>query len=842
GSEAAAVGLHPGQCILKVNGNNATHGNYREVLEHFTAYRTRQQEALGLYQWVYRTHEDAEEDRVQQAASPACLNGTQTPQTVASPLVIGEETPLISLTVDNTHLEHGVVYEYVSSAGIKSFVLEKIVEPKGCFNLTAKILEAFAAEDSHFVRSCERLIALSSAVATMPQYEFRQICDTKLESIGRRVTNYQEFAGELKTKVSPAFKQAVMEPHSLNSMDFCPTNCHINLMEVSYPKSTTSAGRSFSIRIGRKPSIIGLDPEQVGTLNPVSYTQHCITTMAAPSWRCPASQDGDPDGSFGHQNGRTVQEERGLSFLLKQEDWEMQDSYLHLFNKLDIAVKEMKQYVIQINKLLSTITEPTDGGACEPPSTEETSPPSLGTEESDPDKAEHGGIKKVCFKVSEEDQEDSGHDTMSFRDSYSECNSNRDSVLSYTSVRSNSSYLGSDEMGSGDELPNDMRIPLDKQDKLHGCLEHLFNQVDAINALLKGPGITKAFEETKHFPMDHGLQEFKQKEETTVRCRNNIQASIQEDPWNLPVRIRNLVDIIQKHVEGDIHDFFMLLSPSLTDTELQLRRDSIFCQSLVAAVCTFSEQLLAALNYRYNNNGEYEESSRDASRKWLEQIAATGVLLNYQSLLSSTLKEERTMLEDIQVTLAELDKVAFFFKQLDESLVANTHVFYHIEGSRQALKVIFYLDSYYFSKLPARFQNGGTLKLHTVLFTKALESPEGQSQPAGSPLEELPQQINGISLEKVQQYYRKLRTFYLERSNLPTDSNTTAVKIDQLIRPINAMDELCRLLKSFLSTKAVQSGCSSSATSGAGLLPISSELCYRLGACQITMCATGMQR
>lgn len=69
-------------------------------------------------------------------------------------------------------------------------------------------------------------------------------------------------------------------------------------------------------------------------------------------------------------------------------------------------------------RLLSTITEPTESGAREPPSTEETSSPSLGTEESDADKAEHGGIKKVCFKVSEEDQEDSGHDTMSFRDSY----------------------------------------------------------------------------------------------------------------------------------------------------------------------------------------------------------------------------------------------------------------------------------------------------------------------------------------------------------------------------------------------------------------------------------------
>lgn len=101
-----------------------------------------------------------------------------------------------------------------------------------------------------------------------------------------------------------------------------------------------------------------------------------------------------------------------------------------------------------------------------------------------------------------------------------------------------------------------------------------------------------------------------------------------------------------------IPDFFMLLSPSLTDTELQLRRDSIFCQSLVAAVCTFSEQLLAALNCRYNNNGEYEESSRDASRKWLEQIAATGVLLNYQSLLSPTVVRMRVVVSLSLLTFA----------------------------------------------------------------------------------------------------------------------------------------------------------------------------------------------
>lgn len=869
GSVAAAAGLHPGQCIQKVNGSSVANDSFLEVLEHFSAFRSSQQESLGAYQWLYRTHEEAEEERTHKTMPDVCLNGSlcyhskpdnsleeedldplndshqeaDLAHIFGSHLIISEGAPLVSLTVDNVQLEHGVVYEYTSTAGIKCYVLERTVEPRGCFSITAKILEAFSADDDKFVQNCRNLISLSSAVVTMPQYEFRNICDTKLENISKRIISYQKFSDELKTKVSPPFKRASLELHPLGSMDFCPTNCHINLMDVSYPKSTTSVGRSFSIRFGRKPSFCGLDPDQVGNLNPMSYTQHCITTMAAPSWKCLPEEDGSEsslmDSGFGQLNGGMSKEERGLSFLLKEEDKDIQDSYLQLFNKLDFAVKEMKQYVTQINKLLSTITEPSESDNCEPPSMEGTPPSSVVAEEGDIDKVEQGGIKKVCFKVSEDDQEDSGHDTMSYRDSYSDGNSNRDSVLSYTSVRSNSSYLGSDEMGSGDELPCDMRIPSDKQDKLHGCLEHLFNQVDAIIALLKGTVMTRAFEETKHFPMDHCLQEFRLKEEWTIRCRSMIQLSIQEDPWNLPNSIKTLVESIQKFVEDGENQLLLALL-KCTDTELQLRRDVIFCQSLVAAICTFSKQLMAALNYRYNNNGEYEESSRDASRKWLEQISATGVLLNYQSLLSPNVQEERIMLEDLSVTLSELDKAAFYFKQLDESLVPNTSVFYHIEGSRQSLKVIFYLDSFHFSKLASRFQNGGSLKLHSVLFTKALESFEAPSQTDGGVcLEELQQQINTVSLEKVQHYYRKLRTFYLEKS---TDSNTTAVKIDQLIRPINAMDELCRLLKSYINIKNPLTGISSSNISGAGLLPISSELCYRLGSCQIVMCGTGMQR
>jgi hypothetical protein len=55
-----------------------------------------------------------------------------------------------------------------------------------------QILEALAAADSDFVQNCGRLMAMGSAIVTMPHYEFRHICDTKLESIGQRIACYQE--------------------------------------------------------------------------------------------------------------------------------------------------------------------------------------------------------------------------------------------------------------------------------------------------------------------------------------------------------------------------------------------------------------------------------------------------------------------------------------------------------------------------------------------------------------------------------------------------------------------------------------------------------------------------
>uniref|UniRef100_A0A673N7X6 Phosphatidylinositol 3,4,5-trisphosphate-dependent Rac exchanger 1 protein-like n=1 Tax=Sinocyclocheilus rhinocerous TaxID=307959 RepID=A0A673N7X6_9TELE len=795
GSEAAAAGLQPGQCVLKVNGNNMNQSSYQEVLEHFSGHQP-VLEHCG--QWAYRVYEDVEE----QMSFRGCENGSVRR---LEQLSISGDVASVSLNVDNVHVEHGVVYEYVSTAGIKHCVLEKMVEPKGCFNLAAKILEAFVKDDSLFVKSCRQLMAQNEKVVTMPQFEFRNICDTKLESIEKRICSYKQFVEELQTKAWPTFKQASTKPHVLGCMDFVPINCHLNLMQVSCPKNTSSAGRAFSIRFGRKNSFFGLDPDQAN-LNPMSHAVHCVTSMAAPSWSCLSLDEETEEGEGSIEDGRK-HVEGGLSFLLKQEDMESQDNYICLYNRLDISVREMKQYVAQIDVLLSSITGPTPPQGSEPPSFESAPSTSPIPEETDQDKSEHGGNKRVCFKVNEDDQEDSGHDTMSYRDSYSECNSNRDSVLSYTSVRSNSSYLGSDEMGSGDELPCDMQIPFDKQDKLHGCLEHLFNQVDSINSLLKGPIMSKACEETKHFHNDHSQPEFRHTDDWTARWRYVLHKNIQEDPWNLSQLLLALL--------------------KCTDTELQLRRDVIFCQSLVGALCALAEQLVNALNLRFNNNGEYEEDSKEVSRKWLEQIATIGVLFDFQSTLSPHVREERIMLEDTKAALQDLEKVTVLFRPLEnECLVPNTSVHYQVEGSRQAIRVTMFLDSCHFSELPTRLQNGGSLKLQSVLFTRGLEKPEGVLSQDFVAMEEFQQCTNALSLEKVKGYYRKLRYIW------------PSYRVTFLLRPLNTLDDLCRLMQKYMNVKPGSAG----QPSGVSVLVVSSELCNRLGACHITMCATGMQR
>lgn len=52
------------------------------------------------------------------------------------------------------------------------------------------------------------------------------------------------------------------------------------------------------------------------------------------------------------------------------------------------------------------------------------------------------------------------------------------------------------------------------------------------------------------------------------------------------------------------------------------------------------------------------------------------------------------------------------------SPLADMPMSYQVEGTRQTLKVCFYLESFYFSQLPHRLKNGGGIKIYPVLFTQ----------------------------------------------------------------------------------------------------------------------------
>lgn len=70
-----------------------------------------------------------------------------------------------------------------------------------------------------------------------------------------------------------------------------------------------------------------------------------------------------------------------------------------------------------------------------------------------------------------------------------------------------------------------------------------------------------------------------------------------------------------------------------------------------------------------------------------------------------------------------------------------------------------------------------------------------------------------------------------------------SVPPSQLMRPLNCLDELYRLVGSFIRSKRT-AACAYTAcsASGVGLLSVSSELCSRLGACHIIMCNSGVHR
>ncbi|CAM9619971.1 unnamed protein product [Lampetra fluviatilis] len=872
GTAAAGAGLQPGQCIVKVNGSNVSKASHATVIAHVTAFRSQRQAPQVWATWDLggeaparqppqqpqppptpppkgaAVRDDAEEG--ERRGGPAASAAAS-----ASPSV--GEGEGVSLTVDNTQLEYGVAYEFERTAGMRCHVLEKMSEPRGMFLLAAQVLEMLSAEDERLAGETSVAPAppgrpRDSATTNAATSSSSSTSSSETSQLNKRIVAYKKFARTLRNKAWPTFKQAKPRTPSLHGSDFCPTNCHLNVLEVSYPRDSTVLGSSLGVRTERPKSRIDPDAlaaaaahlsgeggeQAVGKLSPMVYVQHCVGTMGAPWGHSPSGAGpsaGDGPGSGGttttsSSSSRTPHGARDVGAPTR-------DAWTQLLAKIEGVMREIHRGSAQVQRW------GLEGRGRDPGGLEVAA-----GGDGDGGKGDAERPRKVSFEVLKEEQEDSGHDTAtSNRDSYSDCPSHRNSVMSLTSYCGSQrcSSLLSDDVDSGEESPDTLSLAMDRHERLQGCLEHLFAQVETLTKVMGGAVACSAFEKTKHLTPELTFQAFQQEVELSVSVADMIQLQVQHDLAKLSRNLHTIIHSVTRHASELKRQVTLALLDS-TDIGQQTRRDTAFSQALVGAVCVFSEQLLSALTRTYNPGRDYESRGTEASRRWLEQTAGLGALVSFRSLLSPHLADERSMLEDTVTALQDLERVSFVFRHVEKELpVSNMPITYEVEGTRQGVRVAFCLEGSYFSMLPPRLQMGAAVRLHPVLFTQALERMDKLSPNEGPSSEDLQGHVNAASLEKVQRYYRSLRTFYLDMSKLPSDSSAKVAAVDKLLRPFSALDELIRLMEGLLApwrSSTVEPSISPSCSSGVGLLPIAAEVCDRLGACHVLICNSGVHR
>lgn len=96
-------------------------------------------------------------------------------------------------------------------------------------------------QNSHSVKPCCQIVEILKYILPPNYLSLSVVC---------------QFARVLKNRAWPTFKQAKTKVSPLHSSDFCPTNCHINVMEVSYPKTTTSLGSAFGVQLDNRKNTL----------------------------------------------------------------------------------------------------------------------------------------------------------------------------------------------------------------------------------------------------------------------------------------------------------------------------------------------------------------------------------------------------------------------------------------------------------------------------------------------------------------------------------------------------------------------------------------------------------
>ncbi|XP_042618529.1 type II inositol 3,4-bisphosphate 4-phosphatase isoform X3 [Cyprinus carpio] len=227
----------------------------------------------------------------------------------------------------------------------------------------------------------------------------------------------------------------------------------------------------------------------------------------------------------------------------------------------------------------------------------------------------------------------------------------------------------------------------------------------------------------------------------------------------LGVKVQSLKECVAEVAErARCSVSFVLLQEAACSTaqglQLQQRRDAVFSQALAALACGFVMRLYAGLE----------------DKGFLRQLHAVGLVAQFESLLS-TYSEEIGMLEDMEVGISDLHRVAFRITEAASEEAASLQP--TVSGRRDRYTVEVPLPHHAFQALPDELRQGKPLHVLPVLFNVGINEQQTIAERFGDI--SLQERINQKNFEILEGYYKSL-TNTVPSECLPCFQTQTDIK------------------------------------------------------------------
>uniref|UniRef100_A0A674PE94 Inositol polyphosphate-4-phosphatase type II B n=1 Tax=Takifugu rubripes TaxID=31033 RepID=A0A674PE94_TAKRU len=294
-----------------------------------------------------------------------------------------------------------------------------------------------------------------------------------------------------------------------------------------------------------------------------------------------------------------------------------------------------------------------------------------------------------------------------------------------------------------------------------------------------------------------------------------------------PVPEQQLADVITSHNPGDwreqLHPLVTKLKDCVTEVvekakramtfvllqeaacslpqgfHLQQRRDVVFSQALATLACGFVMRLYAGMQ----------------DKGFLRQLHQVGLVAQFESLLS-TYSEEIGMLEDMEVGIADLQKVVFQITEAQTDDLGDLEPL--VRGRRDHFTVQVPLPRLVFQVLPEEIREGKPLRVFPVLFNVGINEQQTIAERFGDI--SLQERINQRNFEILEAYF-KLLSEKVPTECLPCFQTQTDIK------------ELLETLGQNVVTKKRKN---------VEILWIAGTICRRLNGIRFTSCKSAKDR